>query len=169
MDAAKWKQRGAKREYSFSNKHFGANDDMHWHTNWYSATVSISEQLPEDGLVWPKYVVIKCDFNDILKQRRDCERLLLILFLLKIIFCFISSFKYYFSVPLGSTCSFCPALSVDVLVQLYLCFLASRLWMRREHERVGIPLLLHRRVCDFVVLQLWTIVDVLLTQPSCGT
>jgi hypothetical protein len=29
--------------------------------------VSISEQLPEDGLVMPKHVAIKRDFNDILK------------------------------------------------------------------------------------------------------
>jgi hypothetical protein len=35
--------------------------------NWCSATVSIDEQLPEDGLVRPKHVAIHCDFNDILK------------------------------------------------------------------------------------------------------
>jgi hypothetical protein len=36
-------------------------------TNWYRAEVSVSEQLPEDGLVRWKYVSVKCDFNDILK------------------------------------------------------------------------------------------------------
>jgi hypothetical protein len=35
--------------------------------NWCSEGVSIDEQLPEDGLVRPKHVAIKCDFNDILK------------------------------------------------------------------------------------------------------
>jgi hypothetical protein len=34
--------------------------------------VSIDEQLPEDGLARPKHVAIKRDFNNILKQRRDC-------------------------------------------------------------------------------------------------
>jgi hypothetical protein len=32
--------------------------------NLCSAAVSISEQLPEDGLVGPKHVAIKCDFNE---------------------------------------------------------------------------------------------------------
>jgi hypothetical protein len=41
--------------------------------NWHSAAVSNDEQFPEDGLVRPKHVAIICDFNDILKQRRDCE------------------------------------------------------------------------------------------------
>jgi hypothetical protein len=40
---------------------------MHIHRNWCSAAVSISEQLPEDGLERPKHVAIICDFNDILK------------------------------------------------------------------------------------------------------
>jgi hypothetical protein len=40
---------------------------MHWHANFCSAAVSISEQLPEDGLVRLKHVAIKCDLNDILK------------------------------------------------------------------------------------------------------
>jgi hypothetical protein len=31
------------------------------------AAVLISEQLPEDDLVRPKRLAIKCDFNDILK------------------------------------------------------------------------------------------------------
>jgi hypothetical protein len=35
--------------------------------NWCSAAVSISEQLPEDGLVRPKHVATKCDFSDIYK------------------------------------------------------------------------------------------------------
>jgi hypothetical protein len=34
---------------------------------WCGAAVSISEQLPEDGLVRPKNVANKCDFNDIFK------------------------------------------------------------------------------------------------------
>jgi hypothetical protein len=42
-----------------------------------TAAVSISEQLPEDGLVRPKHVAIECDFNAILKQRRDCEQFVL--------------------------------------------------------------------------------------------
>jgi hypothetical protein len=29
--------------------------------------VSITEQLPEDGLVRPKHVAVKCDFDDNLK------------------------------------------------------------------------------------------------------
>jgi hypothetical protein len=33
----------------------------------FSAEFSINEQLPEDGLVRPKHVAIKYDFNDILK------------------------------------------------------------------------------------------------------
>jgi hypothetical protein len=40
---------------------------MHWHKNWCSAAVSVGENLPEDDLVRPKHVPIKCDFNDILK------------------------------------------------------------------------------------------------------
>jgi hypothetical protein len=32
--------------------------------------VSVGEQLPEDCLVMPKHVAIKCDFNDILKYIR---------------------------------------------------------------------------------------------------
>jgi hypothetical protein len=40
---------------------------MHWHTNWCSEAVSIDEQLAEGGLVRPKHVPFKCDFNDILK------------------------------------------------------------------------------------------------------
>jgi hypothetical protein len=32
-----------------------------------AAAVSIGEQFPESGLVKPKHVAIKCDFNDILK------------------------------------------------------------------------------------------------------
>jgi hypothetical protein len=40
---------------------------MHTYTNWLNAGVSNSEQLPEDGLVRPKHVAIKCDFNEILK------------------------------------------------------------------------------------------------------
>jgi hypothetical protein len=39
---------------------------MDCHTNWYSAAVSIREQLPEDDLVKPKHVAIECDFNGIL-------------------------------------------------------------------------------------------------------
>jgi hypothetical protein len=35
--------------------------------------VSTDEQLPVDGFVRPKHIEIKCDFNDILKYRRDCE------------------------------------------------------------------------------------------------
>jgi hypothetical protein len=35
--------------------------------NCCSAAVSISEQLPEDGLVRANHDAIKCDFNDILK------------------------------------------------------------------------------------------------------
>jgi hypothetical protein len=35
--------------------------------NWCSETVLIGEQPPENGLVRPKHVAIKCDFNDILK------------------------------------------------------------------------------------------------------
>jgi hypothetical protein len=35
--------------------------------------------LPEDGLLRPKHVAIECDFNGILKQRRDCERFLVAL------------------------------------------------------------------------------------------
>jgi hypothetical protein len=45
--------------------------------HWCNESVSTDEQLPEDGLVRPKHVAIKCDFNDILKQRRDCERFVL--------------------------------------------------------------------------------------------
>jgi hypothetical protein len=41
--------------------------------NWGSAAVSNYEQFSEDGLVRPKHVAIKCDFNNILKQRRNCE------------------------------------------------------------------------------------------------
>jgi hypothetical protein len=29
---------------------------MHWHTNWCSATVSIGEQFPEDGIARPKHI-----------------------------------------------------------------------------------------------------------------
>jgi hypothetical protein len=32
-----------------------------------TAAVSISEQLPEDGLIRLKHAAIKCDFNDISK------------------------------------------------------------------------------------------------------
>jgi hypothetical protein len=35
--------------------------------NWCNAAVSIAEQLPEDGLVRPKCVTVKYDFNNILK------------------------------------------------------------------------------------------------------
>jgi hypothetical protein len=35
--------------------------------NCRTAPVSIDEQLAEDGLVRPKHVAIKCDFDDILK------------------------------------------------------------------------------------------------------
>jgi hypothetical protein len=34
--------------------------------------IRTGEQLPEDGIVRPEHVAIKCDFNDILSQRRDC-------------------------------------------------------------------------------------------------
>jgi hypothetical protein len=43
----------------------------------HGAAVSIGEQLPEDGLIRPKHVAIRCDFNDILKSMRDCERFVL--------------------------------------------------------------------------------------------
>jgi hypothetical protein len=125
-----------------------------------------SKGTVQPGALVTKLLICICSF-----QLKFYPSLWRIFFLLKILFCFIFAFKYHFSVSLGPTCSFCPALPVDVLVQLHLCFLASRLWMRRgyEHELAGMPMLLHRRVCDFVVLQLWTIVDVLLTQASCGT
>jgi hypothetical protein len=60
---------------------FGADDNMeyhkmHWHANWCTAAVLI-QQFTEDGLVKPKHVAIKCDFNDILKLKRDCERFVL--------------------------------------------------------------------------------------------
>jgi hypothetical protein len=42
-----------------------------------STAVSNGKQFPEDGLVRPKLIAINCDFNDILKQRRDCERFVL--------------------------------------------------------------------------------------------
>jgi hypothetical protein len=32
-----------------------------------NATTSTGEQFPGDGIVKPKHVTIKCDFNDILK------------------------------------------------------------------------------------------------------
>jgi hypothetical protein len=35
--------------------------------NCCSAAVSIGEQVPEDDLIRPKYVTIKCDFNGIVK------------------------------------------------------------------------------------------------------
>jgi hypothetical protein len=35
--------------------------------NGCRAAVSIGEQLPEDGLVRPKHVAIKYDFNDIFR------------------------------------------------------------------------------------------------------
>jgi hypothetical protein len=35
--------------------------------NWCSASDSIGEQLPEDGLVRLKLIATECDFNDILK------------------------------------------------------------------------------------------------------
>jgi hypothetical protein len=43
----------------------------------YLEISTIYEQLPEDGLVRPKHVVIKCDSVDILKQMRDPERFVL--------------------------------------------------------------------------------------------
>jgi hypothetical protein len=40
---------------------------MQLHKNWCSAAVSVREKIPEDGIVRPKHVAIKCDFNEILK------------------------------------------------------------------------------------------------------
>jgi hypothetical protein len=31
--------------------------------DWYSAAVSTGEQLPEDGLVGPKYFAMECDLK----------------------------------------------------------------------------------------------------------
>jgi hypothetical protein len=45
--------------------------------NWCSAVASFGEQLPEDGVVRPKRVAIKCNFIDILKQKRDSEQFVL--------------------------------------------------------------------------------------------
>jgi hypothetical protein len=36
-------------------------------TNGCSASVSIDKQLPEGGLVRPKHIEIKCEFNEMLK------------------------------------------------------------------------------------------------------
>jgi hypothetical protein len=57
-----------KKVFILKQTYFIVTDDMqyygmHWRTNWCSA----KEQLPEDGLVRLKHVVINCDFNDILK------------------------------------------------------------------------------------------------------
>jgi hypothetical protein len=62
-----------ERECSFSNKYIlvrtiicnsmGCIDII----NWYSAAVSIGEQLWEYDLTKPKHVAIECDFNGILK------------------------------------------------------------------------------------------------------
>jgi hypothetical protein len=46
-------------------------------TDIRTCAVSINEQFPEDDLVRPKHVAIKCDFNDILKYGGDCERVVL--------------------------------------------------------------------------------------------
>jgi hypothetical protein len=79
MDATKQKYCGAKKEYSFSNKHILVQMTICNSVRCIdiptvcTVAVSVDEQLPEDGLVRLKHVAIRCDFNDILKQRRDFE------------------------------------------------------------------------------------------------
>jgi hypothetical protein len=67
---------GAKGECSFSNKHILLRTTICNSVGCIDIRIGVVRQfqLVNNCLVRPKHVAIECDFSDILKWRRDCER-----------------------------------------------------------------------------------------------